>query len=57
MNRSIFSGSDDATLRVWNPETGEQKGAVEGVHTKKITDVQFSWDMMLLVTSCADHCA
>jgi len=55
VNRSIFSGSDDATLRVWNPETGEQRGIVEGVHTKKITDVQFSWDMTLLVTSCGDH--
>ena len=44
----------DATLRVWNPESGEQKGIVEGVHQKKITDVQFSWDMTLLVTSCAD---
>jgi len=55
INRSIFSGSDDATLRVWNPETGEQKHVVEGVHTKRITDVQFSYDMTLLVTSCADH--
>ena len=54
VNRAIFSGSDDATLRVWNPESGEQKGIVEGVHQKKITDVQFSWDMTLLVTSCAD---
>lgn len=54
INRSIFSGSDDATLRVWNPETGEQKGIVEGVHTKRITDVQFSWDMTLIVTSCGD---
>jgi len=54
LNRSIFSGSDDTTLRVWNPETGEQKGVVEGVHTKRITDVQFSWDQTLLVTSCGD---
>ena len=36
-------------------ETGEQKHVVEGVHTKRITDVQFSYDMTLLVTSCADH--
>ena len=34
VNRSIFSGSDDATLRVWNPETGEQKGIVEGVRAR-----------------------
>ena len=54
VNKSIFSGSDDATLRVWNPETGEQKGIVEGVHTKRITDVQLSWDMTLIVTSCSD---
>ena len=51
INRSIFSGSDDATLRVWDPESGEQKHIVEGVHTKRITDMQFSWDMTLLVTS------
>ena len=54
INRSIFSGSDDTTLRVWSPETGEQKGIVEGIHQKRITDVQFSWDMTLLVTSCGD---
>lgn len=54
VNRSIFSGGDDTTIRVWNPETGEQKGIVEGIHQKKITDMQFSWDMTLLVTSCAD---
>jgi len=54
VNRSIFSGSDDTTLRVWSPETGEQKGIVEGVHQKRITDVQFSWDQTLLVTSCGD---
>jgi translation initiation factor 3 subunit I len=55
INRSIFSASDDTTIRVWSPETGEQKGIVEGVHTKRITDMQFSWDMTLIVTSCADH--
>lgn len=56
VNRSIFSGSDDTTLRVWKPESGEQTGIVEGVHTKRITDVQLSWDMTLLVTSCGDMC-
>jgi len=55
INRSIFSASDDTTIRVWSPETGEQKGIVEGVHTKRISDMQFSWDMTLIVTSCADH--
>ena len=54
VNRSIFSGSDDATLRVWDPITGDQKGIVEGVHTKRISDVQLSWDMTFLVTSCSD---
>ena len=55
LNRSIFSSSDDTTIRVWNPETGEQKHIVEGVHGKRITDMQFSWDMTLIVTSCGDH--
>ena len=54
LNRSIFSSGDDATIRVWNPESGEQKGAVEGEHTKRITDMQLSWDMTFLVTSCGD---
>ena len=55
LNEVIFSGSDDTTLRVWDPETGKQKGIIEGVHTKRITDVQLSWDQTLLVTSCGDH--
>jgi len=55
LNEQIFSISDDATLRVWNPMTGEQTAIIEGVHNKKITDFQFSWDMTLFVTSCSDQ--
>jgi len=55
LNKAVYSASDDATLRVWDPETGKQTQIVEGVHGKKITDMQFSWDMTVIVTSCADH--
>jgi len=55
LNERIFSISDDATLRVWDPSTGEQTAIVEGVHNKKISDLQFSLDMTLFVTSCADQ--
>lgn len=55
LNESIFSASDDATIKVWNPKTGAQIAHLEGVHNKKITDIQFSVDMTTFVTSCADH--
>ena len=54
LNQQIFSVSDDATLRVWDPVKGNQTAIIEGVHNKKISDLQFSWDMALFVTSCAD---
>jgi len=54
LNESIFSASDDTTLRVWNPKTGEQTAMCEE-HKKKVTDIQFSKDMSLFVTSCIDQ--
>jgi len=55
LNDLLYSGSDDTTIRTWNPETGKQVQIVEGVHGKKVTDMQFSWDMTLLVTACLDQ--
>ena len=34
---------------------GEEKHVMEGVHTKKITDLQLSYDKTLLCTSCTDQ--
>ena len=30
LNETIFSASDDTTVRVWDPKTGTQKAVVEG---------------------------
>jgi len=54
LNEEIFSIADDATLRIWDPKSGQQKEMIE-CHTKKITDLQFSVDMTLFVTSCTDQ--
>ncbi len=54
LNERIFSVSEDTTLRTWDPKTGEQDACVEGVHSRKITDLQFSLDKLLFVTSCTD---
>ena len=55
LNETIFSGSDDTTIRLWDAKTGKQQMCVDDVHGKKISDMQFSLDMMLLVTSSLDQ--
>ncbi|EOD09058.1 hypothetical protein EMIHUDRAFT_438175 [Emiliania huxleyi CCMP1516] len=55
LNEAIYSVSDDSTLRMWDPDSGEEKHVMEGVHTKKITDLQLSYDKTLLCTSCTDQ--
>jgi len=54
LNKIIYSCSDDATIRLWDPKSGTQLHSVDDAHGKKITDMQFSWDLTMLVTSCAD---
>ena len=54
LNERIFSCSDDTTLRVWNPKSGEQEAIIE-CHGKKITDLQFNGDQTLFITSCTDQ--
>jgi len=55
LNESIFSCSDDATLRVWDAKTGKQTAIIDGEHNKKISDMQFSWDMAIIITSSLDN--
>jgi len=55
LNKAIYSCSDDATIRMWDPKTGKQTNICEQVHGKRITDMQFSYDKQMIVTSCADH--
>eukprot|EP00964_Phaeocystis_antarctica_P049406 scaffold28655_cov63-Phaeocystis_antarctica.AAC.1 len=55
LNEQIYSCSDDATLRLWDSKTGKETLCIDGVHSKRISDMQFSWDMTLLVTSCLDN--
>ena len=55
LNEQLYSCSDDATLRLWDSKTGKQTMCIDDVHSKRISDMQFSWDMTLLVTSCLDN--
>ena len=43
----IASCSDDATIKVWDWETGEFEQTIKG-HTKSVHDVDFSFDGKLL---------
>lgn len=55
LNEQLYSCSDDATLRLWDAKTGKQTMCIDDVHGKRISDMQFSFDMTLLVTSCLDN--
>lgn len=57
LNKTIISCSDDATIRVWSSETGEQLQMVSGQHKDKITDIQFSWDFTFLISASKDGTA
>jgi len=56
LNEHIYSGSDDTTLRMWDTKTGNELMCVADVHKKRISDMQFSLDMAVLVTSSLDGC-
>jgi len=55
LNKHIYAAGDDAVIRLWDPKTEKLHLSSELVHGKRITDMQFSEDKCLLVTSCADH--
>lgn len=50
----IVSGSEDATIRVWDPESGEYEKAFKG-HTNSVTGVCFNKTGQVLASCSADH--
>jgi len=40
---------------VWDAKSGKQHMICEQVHGKRISDMQFSFNKTMIVTSCADH--
>ncbi|BBH09039.1 transducin family protein / WD-40 repeat family protein [Prunus dulcis] len=54
--KTICTGSADATLRIWNPKSGENIHVVQGhlYHTAGLTCLAISSDSTLAVTGCED---
>ena len=51
--KTIVSGSDDQTIRLWNAQTGEQIRSLQG-HSKVVTSVAFSHDGKFIVSGSED---
>lgn len=56
LNETIFSCSDDGTVRGWNPENGKEINCVKA-HDKGIQTMSFSKDMTHFITASLDHTA
>ncbi|KAJ0922590.1 putative transcription factor WD40-like family [Helianthus annuus] len=54
--KTICTGSDDASLRVWNPRTGENIHVVKGhyYHTEGLTCLTIIADSSLVLTGSKD---
>jgi WD40 repeat protein len=50
----VASGSRDRTVRLWDPTTGAERGALEG-HTGGVVAVAFSPDGKLVVSGSRDR--
>jgi translation initiation factor 3 subunit I len=56
LNETIFSCSDDGTVKIWNPEIGKCTATVEA-HDKAIHSMAFSKDHTHFITASLDHTA
>jgi translation initiation factor 3 subunit I len=56
MNETIFSCSDDGTIKLWNPEPRKCIGTIDA-HEQKITNFSFAKDFSHFITASADQTA
>lgn len=56
LDETIFSCSDDGTVRAWNPEAGKEINSVRA-HEKAIHSMAFSKDFSHFITASLDHTA
>jgi len=56
MNETIFSCSDDGTVKLWNPEAKKCIATVDA-HEQKITNMSFAKDFSHFITASADQTA
>merc|ERR1711934_745986 len=56
LNETIFSCSDDGTVRAWNPEIGKNIKTIDA-HEKGIQTMSFSKDFSHFITASLDHTA
>ncbi|KAJ5337057.1 G-protein beta WD- 40 repeats containing protein [Penicillium brevicompactum] len=52
--QQIASGSDDTTIKLWNPRTGDLEKCLSG-HSSQITAISFSSDGKQIVSGAHDH--
>ena len=52
--RTIASGGDDKTIRLWDIDTGEELAQLTG-HTERINDIAISPDGQTLASCSMDH--
>lgn len=57
LNETVLAACEDGSIRVWDVEEGKQKHrtAVDAGHRKEITDMQFSKDHSMIITSSTDR--
>jgi len=56
MNETIFSCSDDGTVKLWNPEARKCIGTIDA-HEQKINNMSFAKDFSHFITASSDQTA